>query len=92
MREACVRSLGWEEPQEKGEAAHSSTLAWSIPGTGESQTRLSDYVHGIEQGLLGALFFPPCVIIYFRTNNDSKGRDICLMIPISKLSSRSFSF
>ena len=31
MRETWVRSLGWEEPLEKGKATHSSILAWRIP-------------------------------------------------------------
>ena len=30
-RETRVRSLGWEDPLEKGKAAHSSILAWRIP-------------------------------------------------------------
>ena len=33
MWEAWVRSLGWEDPLEKGKATHSSTLAWRIPWT-----------------------------------------------------------
>ena len=33
MREAWVRSLGWEDPLEKGKATHSSILAWRIPWT-----------------------------------------------------------
>ena len=33
MQETWVRSLGWEEPLEKGKATHSSILAWRIPGT-----------------------------------------------------------
>ena len=33
--ETQVRSLGWENPLEKGIAAHSSVLAWRIPGMGE---------------------------------------------------------
>ena len=28
-----VRSLGWEDPLEKGKAAHSTILAWRIPWT-----------------------------------------------------------
>ena len=32
MRETWVRSLGWEDPLEKGKATHSSILAWRIPG------------------------------------------------------------
>ena len=33
MQETWVRSLGWEDPLEKGEATHSSVLAWRIPWT-----------------------------------------------------------
>ena len=33
MQETSVRSLGWEDPLEKGKAAHSSILAWTIPWT-----------------------------------------------------------
>ena len=33
MWESCVRSLGWEDPLEKGMATHSSILAWRIPWT-----------------------------------------------------------
>ena len=33
MQETWVRSLGWEDPLEKGEATHSSLLAWRIPWT-----------------------------------------------------------
>ena len=31
MQETLVRSLGWEDPLEKGMATHSSILAWRIP-------------------------------------------------------------
>ena len=31
--ETWVRPLGWEDPLEKGKAAHSSILAWRIPWT-----------------------------------------------------------
>ena len=34
MQETQVQSLGWEDPQEKGMAAHSS-IAWKIPWTEE---------------------------------------------------------
>ena len=33
MQETWVRSLGWEDPLEKGKATHSSILAWRVPGT-----------------------------------------------------------
>ena len=53
MWETWVRSLGWEDPLEKGMAPHSSILAWRIPwtrgplqstfhGDEKSQTQLSD--------------------------------------------------
>ena len=52
MQETWVRSLGWEDPLEKGTATHSSILFWRIPQTEEpgglqsmglqSQTWLSD--------------------------------------------------
>ena len=33
MQETWVRSLGWEDPLEKGKSTHSSILAWRIPWT-----------------------------------------------------------
>ena len=33
MQETWVRSLGWEDPLEKGKATRSSILAWRIPWT-----------------------------------------------------------
>ena len=42
MWQTWVQSLGWEDPLEKGEATHSSILAWRIPwslhGIAESDT------------------------------------------------------
>ena len=36
MWETWARSLGWEDPLEKGMATRSSTLAWKIPWTEEA--------------------------------------------------------
>ena len=36
MREPWVRSLGQEDPPEKGMATHSSILSWKIPWTEEA--------------------------------------------------------
>ena len=36
MQETWVRSLGWEDPMEKGTATHPSILAWRIPWTIQS--------------------------------------------------------
>ena len=35
MQETQIRSLGWEDPLEKGMAIHSSIPAWSVPWTEE---------------------------------------------------------
>jgi len=35
VQETWLRSLGWDDPLEKGMATHSSILAWIIPGTEE---------------------------------------------------------
>ena len=48
MQETWVRSLGWEDPLEKGKNTHSSILAWRIPwttvhGVAKSRTPLSDF-------------------------------------------------
>ena len=47
-QETWIRSLGWEDPLEKGKATQSSILAWRIPWTtvhacAKSQTQLSDF-------------------------------------------------
>ena len=39
IQETWIRSLGWEDPLEKGQVTHSNNLAWRIPG----QRRLADY-------------------------------------------------
>ena len=42
MWETWVRSLGWEDPLEKGMVTHSSILSWRIPWTEAT-------VHGIAE-------------------------------------------
>ena len=41
IQETWVRSLGWEDPLEKGTTTHSSILAWRIPWTEEPGGLLS---------------------------------------------------
>ena len=45
MQEIWVRSLGFEDPLEKGKATHSSILAWRIQSmeSTKSRTQLSDF-------------------------------------------------
>ena len=40
MWETWVRSLGWEDPLEKGKVTHSSILAWRIPWTSMGSRRV----------------------------------------------------
>ena len=50
MQEIQVRSLGWEDPLEKGMANHSSILAWRIPWTEEPGGRQSMGSQRIRHG------------------------------------------
>ena len=75
MRETWVRSLGWEDPLEKGKATHSSILAWRIlwtvhecivQGVVKSWTRLRDSLFIIHRTYLhlmdpGMLFLWPLI-------------------------------
>ena len=63
MGETGLRSLGWEDPLEKGTPTHSSILAWRIPwtiihGIAKSWTGLSDFslthlILGFPDGSVG---------------------------------------
>ena len=46
MQETWVRSLGWEDPLEKGMAIHSSIFAWRTPWTEEPGGAT---VHGVTE-------------------------------------------
>ena len=48
MQETQVRSLGWEDPPEKGMATHSSILGWRIPWTEEPDRRWSMGSQGLR--------------------------------------------
>ena len=49
VRETWVRSLGGEDPLEKGTATHSGILAWRIPWT-ESPAGYSPWGHKQQDG------------------------------------------
>ena len=51
MQETYIRSLGWEEPLEKGMATHSSILTWRIPWTEEPGGLQSMSSHLAEEGV-----------------------------------------
>ena len=45
IQETWIRSLGWEDLQEKGTAMHSSILTWRIPWTEETDRLYSPWDH-----------------------------------------------
>ena len=47
--ETRVRSLGWEDPLEKGMATHSTILAWRIPWMEEAGLDHGYRVHGHKE-------------------------------------------
>ena len=74
MQETWVRSLGWEDPLEKGKATHSSILAWRIPRAVQSMGhRESDKTEQLSLSLcehfaslvMNSLFFTSVANIYF---------------------------
>ena len=48
VQETWVRSLGGEDPLEKGKATHSSNLAWRIPWTEEPEGLYSMGLERVE--------------------------------------------
>ena len=56
MQETQVQSLGWEDPQEKEMANHSSILAWKIPWV-EEPGRLQSMVSQRPISYLGTYIF-----------------------------------
>ena len=62
MQETQIQSLGWEDPLEKGMAAHCSILAWRIPWTEEPgglQPMGRKELDTTEQLTLSLFFFKP---------------------------------
>ena len=57
MQETWVRSLGWEDPLEKGKATHSSTLAWRIPWTSPWACKESDTTEQLSLSDIIIMYF-----------------------------------
>ena len=57
MQEGWVRSLGWEDPLEKGMATHSSIRAWRTPWTVAPQAPLANGVFQARVLEWGAISF-----------------------------------
>ena len=55
MQETWVRSLGWEDPLEKGKATYSSILVWRIPWTCPWGHKESDRTEQLSLYLLSKL-------------------------------------
>ena len=61
MQETWVRSLGWENPLEKGMAAHSNLLAWRIPWTEEPGRATVSLTHSRSPPAVGHPAFPKAI-------------------------------
>ena len=61
IQETWIRSLGWEDPLEKGMATHSSFLAWRAPWT-KKPGRLHSMGSQSWTGLTLSLFFPVLLV------------------------------
>ena len=62
--ETWIRSLGWEDPLEKGKATYfglENFMDCIVHGVAKSLTGLSDF-HSLELSRTGFLFFPPSCI------------------------------
>ena len=59
MQETQVRSLGWEDPPEKGMATHSSILGWRIPWTEEPDRLQSIEAQRVRHDLAAEQQLPP---------------------------------
>ena len=74
MWETWFRSLGGEDPLEKGKVTHSSILAWRISCTeepGELQSMGSQRAEHELQKVASNYPFPSQITIYIKIVNDS---------------------
>ena len=56
MRETCVRSLGWEDPLEKGKIPLQDSGLEDPMDSAQSRTRLSDF-HFTKTAIKNKIFF-----------------------------------
>ena len=63
-----VRSLGWEDPLEKGIATHSSILAWRIPWTEKPGGLQSMGQQGVDHNLATE---PAHTVLWFSLNREA---------------------
>ena len=66
MQETWVRTLGWEDPLQKGIATHSSILAWRIPWTEESGGLQSLELQRIGHDWATNVLFPQAMSVMWK--------------------------
>ena len=89
MWKTSVRSLDWEDPLEKGKATHFRVLAWRIPWTQKSRTRLSGF-HFDFSRVSWAWGFGGRLMVY--AQHCSLNSYICLLNNLSCPSLSPFTF
>ena len=57
VRETWVRSLGWEDPLEKGKATHSGILVWGTPWTSPWGRKEPDTTEPLSLSTIHLIFF-----------------------------------
>ena len=63
--ETWVQSQGWEDPQEKGKATHSSILAWRIPWTSPWGRKESDMTEQLSLSLSSSSSLACCLQLMY---------------------------
>ena len=81
MWETWVRLLGWEDPLEKGKTTNSSILAWRIPRTTKSWTRLSDF-HFTHQRVAKSLLYSQICFFSLHTHTHTHPLMKVINIPV----------
>ena len=66
MQKTWVRSLGWEDPPEKGKATHPTILAWRILVT-KSRTQPSDFHFHFSSTPTQSQNLFTCLLVYWVT-------------------------
>ena len=80
MQELQVQSLGWEDPQEKGMATHSSILTWRTPWTEEPGGLQSIGLQRVEHDWVSNTSLHAWAILFLQTPSPKSGKHFLLTI------------
>ena len=79
--ETWVRSLGWEDPLEKGKATHSSILAWRIPWTVQSmESQGVGHFESCDFHSLTYIYSSTCMVMYTVNISERINKKFLIMV------------